>query len=79
MKVSNPVVGFDQSISDAYDVFKYLGLVLVGVYCGTMLNYYIRICKVYESRLWRHKTLFAFSNYFLFAIMLCNFEVLTNG
>ena len=71
MKVSSPLISLDEGVANAYDVFKYLGLILVGIYCGTLLNYYIRICKVYDSRLWRHKTLFMFSNYFIFGMFLC--------
>ena len=71
MKVSNPMVGFGDGIYDAYDVFKYVGLVIIGCYLGILLNYYIRICRVYDSRLWRHKTLFMFSNYFIFAMFIC--------
>ena len=31
MAVSNPLVGINEGVNKAYDVFKYIGLVLIGI------------------------------------------------
>lgn len=65
------------------DIFKIFMIAIAGlnfftsynylvIYCLLLCYYCISICKLFSSRLWRHKIFFIVSIYFFFAIMICN-------
>lgn len=69
----HPGTEFYEEFSTVYEVFKIMGLILFSIFLLYLFYNYFLICRVYKTRIWRHRLFSTFSLYFIFCIAIFMF------
>eukprot|EP01017_Pseudomicrothorax_dubius_P034233 TRINITY_DN4669_c0_g1_i4.p1 TRINITY_DN4669_c0_g1~~TRINITY_DN4669_c0_g1_i4.p1 ORF type:complete len:464 (+),score=84.96 TRINITY_DN4669_c0_g1_i4:141-1532(+) len=66
----DPATNYESEDEGTYQIFKVFSILLVMIVVGVLVNYYVNFCRVWNTRIGRHKNFFFFSTYFIFCTFL---------